>query len=129
MSKTRLIKLVSCRFARSYQIPYERGVSPRGENAMRRPDYADATPEDLARALMPPRNAPWTTARSRRSGRGTSASSQQDRQTAPSSPQGSRSRARYDTRSVRLTGPVKCFACHDLPSALEAESGSLVKSD
>lgn len=29
---------------------------------MRRPDYADATPEDLARALMPPRNAPWTTA-------------------------------------------------------------------
>ena len=25
---------------------------------MRRPDYGDATPEDLARALMRPRNAP-----------------------------------------------------------------------
>ena len=40
---------------------------------MRRPDYGDATPEDLARALMRPKNARRTRARYRRSGPGTSA--------------------------------------------------------
>ena len=45
----------------------------------RRPDYGDATPEDLARVVLRPTTARMTPGRSPQSGRDTSAASQSDR--------------------------------------------------
>ena len=63
------------------------GATP-GAIMSKRPDYGDATPEDLARALMRPRNARRKKGRCPQPDPDTSAASQQDQpQRRPSEPE------------------------------------------